>query len=178
MKEFPDLCSDSLPESGPAATWPDGTPSKIRLDLKPGAVPKGRRPFRIPEAYREELQKTIHELLRFKLIEPSLSPYSNPVFFVPKPPRKDGSSAGLRFVWDGRGVNAALESVSYLIPRAEDLIDRVARLKFEANKAGYHRMFLSTIDLRTSFWQLSLDEESRDLTAFSTSVGQFRKDIR
>ena len=44
----------------------------------------------------------------------------------------------------------------------------------EANKAGYHVMHMSTIDLRTSFWQLSLDEDSRDLTAFSTSVGQFR----
>ena len=174
VKLFPALCSDSLPESGPCATWPDGTPSKIRLNLKPGAVPTGRRPFRIPEAYREELQKTIHELLRFKLIEPSLSPYSNPVFFVPKPPRKDGSYAGLRFVWDGRGVNSALESNSYLIPRIEDLIDRVARLKMEANKAGCHVMHMSTIDLRTSFWQLSLDEDSRDLTAFSTSVGQFR----
>ena len=73
VKLFPALCSDSLPESGPCATWPDGTPSKIRLNLKPGAVPTGRRPFRIPEAYREELQKTIHELLRFKLIELSES---------------------------------------------------------------------------------------------------------
>ena len=71
-------------------------------------------------------------------------------------------------------MNSALESVSYLIPRIEDLIDRVARLKFEANKAGHDRMYMSTIDLRTSFWQLSLDEDSRDLTAFSTSVGQFR----
>ena len=53
-KMFPELCSDSLPESGPSATWPDGSPSKIRLDLKPGAVPTGRRPFRIPEAVCED----------------------------------------------------------------------------------------------------------------------------
>ena len=174
VKDFPDLCSDTLPEGGPSAIWPDGTAQSIKLRLKPGAVPEGRRPFRIPEAYREELNKTIQELLRFKLIEPSLSPYSNPVFFVPKPPKKDGSPGGLRFVWDGRSVNSKLESDSYLIPRIEDLIDRVARVKHEAQRAGYTQMYLSTIDLRTSFWQLRLDPDSRDLTAFSTSAGQFR----
>jgi hypothetical protein len=174
VREFPSLCSDSLPEEGPSATWPDGTPHNIKLRLKPDAAVQGRRQFRIPEAYREELNKTIQELLKYKLIEPSLSPYSNPVFFVPKPPRKDGSPGGLRFVWDGRAVNSQILPDAHLIPRIEDLIDRVARVKFEANRAGYTKMYLSTIDLRTSFWQLTLDPDSRDLTAFSTSVGQYR----
>ena len=34
-------------------------------------------------------------------------------------------------------------------------------------------MWISTIDLRTSFWQLKLHEDSRPLTAFSTSAGTF-----
>ena len=79
----------------------------------------------------------------------------------------------MRLVWDGRGLNRAIESDSFLIPHAEDLIDRIARCKFEAERAGYNTMIFSGLDQRTSFWQLALDEESRPLTAFSTSVGQY-----
>ncbi len=75
-------------------------------------------------------------LLEFKLIEPSISHYSNPVFFVPKPPLRDGSPGGLRFVWDGRSVNRAIKTDSFLIPRVEDLIERITRLKHEANVEG------------------------------------------
>jgi hypothetical protein len=46
------------------------------------------------------MEKTIAKLLEFKLIEPSISHYSNPVFLVPKPPMRDGSPGGLWFVWD------------------------------------------------------------------------------
>ena len=173
-EDFPNLCSDSLPLDGPSATLPNGELYSVKLKLKQGVEPQGRRPFRIPEAYREELDNTISDLLKYKLIEPCESPYSNPIFLVPKPRRPDGSHAGMRLVWDGRGVNRAIESDSFLMPRVEDLIDRIARCKFEAQRAGYTNMIFSGLDQRTSFWQLSLDEASRPLTAFSTSVGQYQ----
>ena len=34
VKDFPDLCSDSLPLDGPSATLPDGTPYSVKLKLK------------------------------------------------------------------------------------------------------------------------------------------------
>jgi hypothetical protein len=135
---------------------PNGELYSVKLKLKQGVEPQGRRPFRIPEAYREELDNTISDLLKYKLIEPCESPYSNPIFLVPKPRRPDGSHAGMRLVWDGRGVNRAIESDSFLMPRVEDLIDRIARCKFEAQRAGYTNMIFSGLDQRTSFWQLSL----------------------
>ena len=173
VAEFPELCSDTLPQDGPSATLPNGTPYKVKLNLKPGQVPRRGRPFRIPEAYRQELENTIQDLLKFKLIEPSISPYSSAVFLVPKPARPDGSYAGLRLVWDGRTLNSALESDSYLIPRVEELIDRIARLKYEAEKDGVKGMIFSGLDQKTSFWQIALDDDSKPLTAFSTSVGQY-----
>ena len=93
---------------------------------------------------------------------------------VLKPPKKDGSFVGHRFVFDGRLVNKVIETDAYFIPRTEDPIDRVARVKREAARAGVEKMYLSTIDLRTSFWQCTLDEDSRDMTAFSTDVGYYR----
>jgi hypothetical protein len=79
------------------------------------------------------MEKTIAKLLEFKLIEPSISHYSNPVFLVPKPPLRDCSPGGLRFVWDGHSVNGTIKSDSFLIPRVEDLIERIVCLKHEAN---------------------------------------------
>ena len=82
----------------------------------------------------------------------------NRVFLVPKPPRPDGSYAGLRFVFDGRQINQAIETDSHFVPRVEELIDRVARLKYEAEKAGETNLIISCLDQRTSFWQLALAE--------------------
>jgi hypothetical protein len=58
----------------------DGSPFRVKLRLKEGIEPQGRCPYRIPESYRPEMDKTIAKLLEFKLIEPSISHYSNPVF--------------------------------------------------------------------------------------------------
>ena len=49
--------------------------------------------------------------------------------------------------WDGRGVDQAIESDSFLMPRVEDLIDRIARCKFEAERAGYTPMIFSALEM-------------------------------
>jgi hypothetical protein len=169
--DFPSLCADSLPPDGPAARFLDGSPFRVKLRLKEGVQTQGRRPYHIPESYRPEMEKTIAKLLELKLVEPSISQYSNPVFLVPKPPLRDGSPGGLRFVWDGRSVNRTIKTDSFLIPRVEDLIERITRMKHESNAKGCSEMWISTLDLRTSFWQLTLDEDSRPLTYFSTTTG-------
>ncbi len=168
------IVKDSLPHDGPAVRQLDGFPFRVKLRLKEGIEPQGRHPYRIPEIYRPEMEKTIAKLLEFKLIEPSISHYSNPVFLVPKPPLRDGSAGGLWFVWDGRSVNRVIKVDSFLIPRVKDLIERIVRLKHEANAKGTTEMWISTLDLRTSFWQLTLDESSRSLTSFTTKAGTYQ----
>ncbi len=51
-------------------------------------------------------------------------------------------------MWDGRSVNKALESDAFMIPRVEGLIDRIARLKWDAQKLGYSERVFSGIDQR------------------------------
>ena len=87
------------------------------------------------------------------------------------PPLRDGSPGGLRFVWDGRSVNRVINADSLLIPRVEDLIERITRLKHEAHTKGITEMWISTLHLRTSCWEVTLDEVSHPLTSFSTTVG-------
>jgi hypothetical protein len=149
--EFPPLCADSLRPDGPVSRLLDDSAFHVKLCLRVGVQPQDRRPYRIPDSYRPEMEKTIAKLLELKLIEPSSSLYSNPVFLVSKPSLRDGSPGGLRFVWDGRSVNRAIKTDSSLIPRVEDLIERIARLKNEANTKGCLEMWISSLDLRTSF---------------------------
>ena len=61
------------------------------------------------------------------------------------------TAGGLRFVWDRRSVNRDIKADRFLIPRVEDLIERISRLKHEVNAKGITEMWVSTLDLRTSF---------------------------
>jgi len=112
-EDFPNLCSDSLPLDGPSATLPNGEFYSVKLKLKPGIEPQGRRPFRIPEAYREELDNTISDLLKYKLIEPCESPYSNPIFLVPKPGSPTVHTPGCAFSGMGGGGIVLLSQIHF-----------------------------------------------------------------
>ena len=83
-RKHPSVFSDSLPAK-PQARWPDGT-EYARLRLQPGVEPRSRKQYRIPDALRPQLQKTIEELARHGLIEVQTgSPYNSPILFAPKP---------------------------------------------------------------------------------------------
>ena len=90
-------------------------------------------------------------MLEFKLIESFISKYSNPIFLVSKPDNKDGTKGGMSLVWDGRSVNNDIDFDVYMIPRVEDLMYRIGRLKHLAHQNGKDEMWISTLDLRISF---------------------------
>ena len=121
-RRHPSVFSDSLPAK-PQARWPDGT-EYARLRLQPGVEPRSRKQYRIPDALRPQLQKTIEELARHGLIEVQTgSPYNSPILFAPKP-----NSTEMRFCFDSRELNKALLDHPYPSPTSEELFDRVARL--------------------------------------------------
>ena len=39
---------------------------------------------------------------------------------------------------------------------------------------GTENKYFSTIDIKSAFWQIELEEESKDMTAFSTPTGNYR----
>ena len=69
-----------------------GLPPERELDftieLKPGAEPISKTPYRMTAPELCELQMQLKELLDLGLIRPSVSPWGTPVIFVNK---KDGS---------------------------------------------------------------------------------------
>ena len=64
---------------------------------------------------------------------------------------------------DYRHVNKHLASDIYPLPRLEELVDQAAGHQYYA-----------TLDMREAHFQILLEENSRDLTAFSDGVTLYR----
>lgn len=147
-KDFPKIFNE-LPAGAPRR----GPYHKIELEQpEPIAVP----PRRMSPKELNELSNTLDELLRNDLIKPSMSPWSAPVLFVRK---KDGT---LRMCVDYRALNNVTKKAKYPIPIIDELLDQISGEKI-----------FSSIDLRSGYYQIAMEEGSKEKTAFGTRFGQF-----
>lgn len=96
------------------------------------------------------LYEELDDMLRLGVVEESHSPWNSPVLLIKKRDRE------YRFCFDGRKLNEITKRDSYPLPR----IDRILNLLRGAK-------YISSIDLRKAFWQVPLDKDSREKTAFS-----------
>ncbi len=114
-------------------------------------------------------RKLVEELI--KDIQESNSPWSSPLFLVPK---KDGNLRPVIDFWrvnevtvddviDFRRVNEVTVDDHYPLPVLRDLLMCLRR----RNKV------FSSLDLLIGYWQLPMAPESREVTAFSTPNGHF-----
>ena len=139
-----------------------GRTTKLRhhINLLPGSQPYNSPPFRYTPVRRQIIDEQINEMSEQGIISPSKSPWASPVILAPK---KDGS---LRFCVDYRKVNSMTIRDAYPIPRIDDTLDSLREAKF-----------LSTIDLRSGYWQVAMDEDSKEKTAFITHKGLFQFNV-
>ena len=113
-------------------------------------------PYRKSQVEREFLNKELDEMLAANIIRKSRSPWSAPVIVVPK---KDGSK---RICIDYRKLNAITVLENWPLPSILDILDRLSG-----------SIYFSTIDLKSGYWQVLMDEESIEKTAFTTPDGHF-----
>lgn len=128
----------------------------LEINLKPGAVPPNRRPYKVAPQHVAELQRQIGVLLDAGIIRRSLSQYGAPVLFAPK---KDGR---LRLCVDYRALNSQTIRDRFPTPTAQDLIARTKGAKL-----------FSKIDLHSGFHQLNIRPQDRHKTAFVTPEGHY-----
>ena len=122
------------------------------------APPVSSAPYRQTPKMRAELERQLEEMKKHGIIEESNSVWHSGVVMVRK------SNNEWRFCVDYRKLNAVTELMAFPIPHMTEVFDTLAESKAE---------IFSTLDLRSGFWQVPLDKESKAKSAFITHQGIF-----
>jgi hypothetical protein len=147
-----------LEEFGAIFAEPTGMPPPRsrdhRINLLPGSPPVAVRPYRYPNAHKDELERQCTSMMEQGLIRRSCSAFSSLVLLVKK---ADGS---WRFCVDYRALNAITVKDAYPIPVVDELLDELhgARL-------------FTKLDLRSGYHQVRMFSGDVEKTAFRTHEG-------
>ena len=95
----------------------------------------------------------MNDMLQAGAIRPSSSPWCNTVVLVWK---KDG---GLRFCIDFRKLNARTKKDSYPLPCIHEMLESLEG-----------SCIFSSFDFKSGFWQVEMDEASKQYTAFTVGL--------
>lgn len=124
---------------------------KMKIPLIPGATPpKPAKGYSLSPLDQRILDKFIDNGLKDGIIQLSKSPYAASIFLVPKP-----GTDKKRPVIDYRLLNAITIKNSSPLPNSQRIIDFL----------GSSKVF-SKFNLRQGYWQIPVDPEDREKTAF------------
>ena len=132
---------------------------KMRIDTG-DTKPIKLRPYRTPIKNREVIDKAVDEMLDAEVIRRSNSPWSFPVVIVDK---KDGTK---RFCVDFRKLNQVTKKNSYPLPLIDDILALLGKAKF-----------FTSLDLKSGYWQVLMDEKDKEKTAFACHRGLFEFNV-
>ncbi|GBM41002.1 Retrovirus-related Pol polyprotein from transposon 412 [Araneus ventricosus] len=108
-------------------------------------------PRRLPLTKKEEAEHLVKEMVDNGIIEKSSGPWASPIVPVKK---KDGSTL---FCVDYRKLKDITIKDSYPLPRIDDNLD-----------ALNGSQWFSTLDLKSGYWQVEIQPEDKEKTAFTT----------
>ena len=117
--------------------------------------------YRYPEIHKREVNKQVTDTLKQNIIRPSNSPWSSPLWVVPKKSDASGEKKW-RVVIDYRKLNEVTVDDKYPIPNIEEILDQLGRSKY-----------FTTLDLASGFHQIPLNDDDSKKTAFTTPFGHY-----
>lgn len=126
------------------------------------ARPVKQLPYRLSHAEREIVQEEVRKMLEADVIEPCSGPWASPVVLVPKKQQEHGVQT-YRFAINYIKLNQVTRLDSFPTPSIGAIIDDLAEGRY-----------FTTLDLRSSYWQVLVHPDSRDYTAFVTTHGMYR----
>ena len=127
------------------------------IPLVDGTKPIRQPPRRLGAEKDKEVEEQVTQLVERGLVEPTDGSWSSPVVLVRK---KDQS---WRLCVDYRRLNAVTRKDAYPLPRIDDSLDALTG-----------SVYFSTLDLVSGYWQVPLDEEAQNRSAFVTRGGLWR----
>ena len=113
---------------------------------------------RIPPPMVDGVWAHVKEMLEVGINHPSQSPYCNAGILVSKKDR------GLHFCIDFCKLNARTKKDSYLLLQIQEAIESLVGVRY-----------FSYLDLKVGFWQIAMDEASKQYTAFIAGILGFFK---
>lgn len=113
--------------------------------------------YRYPETAKQVIGDMLEDMETRGIIEKSTAAWLSPIVLVNKP---DGTK---RMCLDFRQVNTHLATDIYPLPRLDELVEQASGNKY-----------YTTLDLKEAYFQITLHENSRDLTTFSDGVSLYR----
>ena len=137
-----------------------GQMQTVQMKIDTGDHPPIKlKPYQMPIHKRKLVEDAVKDMLESGVIEHSRSPWSFPIVVVSK---KDG---GHRFCVDFSALNKITRPLAYSLPLIDDILALLGK-----------STYFSTLDLRSGYWQVALDRNDREKTAFACHTGlyQFR----
>jgi hypothetical protein len=128
-----------------------GLCTTVKLAITAHGTPRRHKVRPVPGHLKQELSKQINDLEESGLITKNTNcPWISPVHLVPKP-----RSDKWRLVIDYRYVNTQIGDDCYPLPRIDEILMGIKD----------HKWF-TLIDLNWGFWNVSLEENSKQYTGF------------
>ena len=113
-------------------------------------------PYRVPDRLKEGVREEIDNLVEMGVATPSHSPWASPIVPVTK---KDGK---IRLCIDYRKLNSITEPDPYYMTTLEEILEKVGESRC-----------LSKLDLSKGFYQIGINEDSVEKTAFVSPFGKY-----
>lgn len=114
------------------------------------AQPIKQRYYPLSPARLQIVHEELDKMLKLGVVVPSKSAWSSPIVLLDKP---DGSK---RFCIDFRKVNMVTKRDAYPLPQVTVILDRLRDARY-----------LSSLDIKSAYWQIPLSKDSREKTAFT-----------
>lgn len=124
-------------------------------------VPVHAKSYRYPFIHRQEVRDQIKKMLDQGIIQPSESAWSSPIWVVPKKIDASGKQKW-RLVVDFRKLNEKTLDDKYPIPNISDVLDKLGKCQY-----------FTTLDLASGFYQVEMDPQDIEKTAFNVEHGHF-----
>lgn len=122
----------------------------VKHEIVTDSPPIKQRYYPVSPVVQKHIDEELNNMLNLGVIEKSNSSWSSPILLVKK---KEG---GYRFCVDFRKLNSVTKKDAYPIPYVSSILDRLKGAKY-----------LSSIDIKSAFWQVPMAENSKEYTAFT-----------
>ena len=150
---------------------------KATIAVKPDAEIVYCKPYKQSMQQQNIMKTVLTELFDARIIRESNSPYCSPCMLVPRKTPEDHTGMpqdpskekdkyldpkNWRFVTDFSQINKIFLTPRQPVPLIQDVLEEI----------GQHDIFMS-LDLNQAYYNLELDEDSRQYASFCTPFGQY-----